>query len=130
MSKQYSFNIGDSVVYPTHGVGKILSEEIDNYGGVEIKVYVITFENNNMFVGLPPGAYDFVVQDAAGCEYVEEVVVPTPILPALLINSLLEMVAAPPVVPEGKVLIPTEPFSLKVMMDPNPLSTYFQPPSL
>jgi CarD family transcriptional regulator len=53
MSKQYSFNIGDYVVYPTHGVGKILSEEIDNYGGVEIKVYVITFENNNMTLRIP-----------------------------------------------------------------------------
>ncbi len=53
MSKQYSFNIGDSVVYPTHGVGKILSEEIDNYGGIEIKVYVITFENNNMTLRIP-----------------------------------------------------------------------------
>ena len=40
MSKQYGFQVGDSVVYPTHGVGKISAEENDTYGGIEVKVYV------------------------------------------------------------------------------------------
>ena len=53
MSKQYSFQVGDSVVYPTHGVGKISAEENDIYGDVEVKVYVITFESNDMTLRIP-----------------------------------------------------------------------------
>ena len=53
MSKQYSFQVGDFVVYPTHGVGKITSEETDKYGGIQVTVYVIIFENNNMILRIP-----------------------------------------------------------------------------
>jgi CarD family transcriptional regulator len=53
MSKQYSFQVGDSVVYPTHGVGKISAEENDIYGDVEVKVYVIIFESNDMTLRIP-----------------------------------------------------------------------------
>ena len=53
MSKKHSFKIGQSVVYPTHGVGKILSEEVENCSGISIKVYVITFDSNNMTLRIP-----------------------------------------------------------------------------
>ena len=53
MSNQYGFRVGDPVVYPTHGVGKILSEETEQYNGVEVKLYVITFDNNSMTLRIP-----------------------------------------------------------------------------
>lgn len=58
MSKQYSFQVGDSVVYPTHGVGKISAEENHSYGGVEVIVYVITFESNDMTLRIPKSRVD------------------------------------------------------------------------
>ena len=58
MSRQHSFQIGDSVVYPTHGVGKISAEKLDNYGGLEVLVYVITFENNDMTLRIPKARAD------------------------------------------------------------------------
>ena len=36
----------------------------------------VTFGHNNMFVDLPSGVYEVIVQDAEGCEYIEEVSVP------------------------------------------------------
>ena len=53
MSEKYSFQVGDFIVYPTHGVGKILSEDIEEYSGIRITVYVITFENSNMTLRVP-----------------------------------------------------------------------------
>ena len=41
------------MVYPTHGVGKISAEENDIYGDVEVKVYVIIFESNDMTLRIP-----------------------------------------------------------------------------
>lgn len=58
MSKQYGFQVGDSVVYPTHGVGKISAEENNTYGGIEVKVYVITFESNDMTLRIPKSRVD------------------------------------------------------------------------
>jgi len=53
VTKTHNFEVGDFVVYPTHGVGKISSEEIDKYAGIQVKVYVITFKNSNMTLRIP-----------------------------------------------------------------------------
>lgn len=53
MSEKHNFQVGDFVVYPTHGVGKILSDEIEQYAGTQIRVYVIIFENSNMTLRVP-----------------------------------------------------------------------------
>ena len=53
MSTQHTFEVGNFVVYPTHGVGKILAEENEKYGDIQVKVYVITFESNNMTLRIP-----------------------------------------------------------------------------
>lgn len=60
MSEQYSFQVGEYVVYPTHGVGKISSEENDTYGDLKIKVYVIVFESNSMTLRIPKSRADKV----------------------------------------------------------------------
>ena len=48
-----SFKDGDLVVYPAHGVGKLLSIEIQEVGGHELKVFVISFIKNRMTLRLP-----------------------------------------------------------------------------
>ena len=47
------FEINDFVVYPSHGVGRIVSEEVQNVAGFELKVYVITFEKDKMTLKVP-----------------------------------------------------------------------------
>jgi CarD family transcriptional regulator len=44
---------GDHVVYPTHGVGKVLGIEKQLIAGFELKVYVISFEAEKMILRVP-----------------------------------------------------------------------------
>jgi CarD family transcriptional regulator len=52
---QKSFDTGEYVVYPTHGVGKIMAIETQTIGGHEIKVFVIAFEKDKMTLRVPVG---------------------------------------------------------------------------
>jgi CarD family transcriptional regulator len=49
------FLTGDFVVYPSHGVGKILSLENQQIAGYDLKVFVISFEKDRMTLRLPVG---------------------------------------------------------------------------
>ena len=55
MTKKSSneFKVGNYVVYPTHGVGKILAEETQKIGEVSLKVFVISFEKDKMTLRVP-----------------------------------------------------------------------------
>ena len=50
---QLSFRVGDSVVYPSHGVGTIMSEEVQIISGVELSLYVISFVHDKMTLRVP-----------------------------------------------------------------------------
>ena len=54
-AKKLSFAVGEYVVYPTHGVGKILGMEVEKIGEHELKVFVITFEKDKMTLRVPVG---------------------------------------------------------------------------
>ena len=47
------FKIGDYVVYPTHGVGKIIGDETQEVGGMTLKLFVISFEKDKMTLRVP-----------------------------------------------------------------------------
>ena len=47
------FSAGDSVVYPTHGVGRILAIEEQTISGHELQLYVIDFEQDRMKLRVP-----------------------------------------------------------------------------
>ena len=47
------FKINDFVVYPSHGVGQIVDEEVQNVAGFELKMYVLTFEKDKMTLSVP-----------------------------------------------------------------------------
>jgi len=55
MTKKTSneFKVGSYVVYPTHGVGKIMAEETQKIGDVSLKVFVISFEKDKMTLRVP-----------------------------------------------------------------------------
>ena len=54
MSKSgYDFSISDHVVYPAHGVGKVIGVETQEVAGMSLEVYVITFEHEKMTLRVP-----------------------------------------------------------------------------
>src|SRR5580693_6793570 len=48
-----TFTTGDLVVYPTHGVGKITSIEIQEIAGHTLNVFVVTFDKDRMTLRVP-----------------------------------------------------------------------------
>ncbi len=53
MTNEMNFSDGDYVVYPAHGVGQIVGIEIQQISGQELKVLVISFDNDRMKLRLP-----------------------------------------------------------------------------
>jgi len=47
------FSVGDDVVYPSHGVGRITGEEIEVIAGQEMRLYVISFVSDKMILRVP-----------------------------------------------------------------------------
>ena len=53
MAEKLMFNTGDFVVYPTHGVGKVLGIEKQEIAGHALKLFVISFEHERMTLRVP-----------------------------------------------------------------------------
>lgn len=49
----FDFDTGDYVVYPAHGVGLIEGVETQTIGGMEVKLYAISFERDRMRLKIP-----------------------------------------------------------------------------
>lgn len=49
----FNFSKGDYVVYAAHGVGQVEGTEVQNIGGMEIKLYVVSFEKDRMRLKIP-----------------------------------------------------------------------------
>ncbi len=49
------FAIGDHVVYPTHGVGRVIGIEVQEIAGEELQLFVIHFEQERMTLRVPVG---------------------------------------------------------------------------
>ena len=47
------FSIGDHVVYPAHGVGRIQGVETQSVAGMSLEVYVISFDHEKMTLRVP-----------------------------------------------------------------------------
>src|SRR5439155_15069367 len=52
-SEKASFTTGDLVVYPTHGVGKIVGIETQEIAGHTLNVFVVHFDKDRMTLGVP-----------------------------------------------------------------------------
>jgi CarD family transcriptional regulator len=53
MSEKVGFAAGDMVVYPTHGVGKILGIETQEIAGYTLSVFVVHFDKDRMTLRVP-----------------------------------------------------------------------------
>ena len=51
--KKSEFSPNDFVVYPAHGVGKIVSVETQEVAGFELEMFVIAFEKDKMTLRVP-----------------------------------------------------------------------------
>lgn len=52
-SKKSEFRPDDYVVYPAHGVGQIVSIEKQEIAGIELELFVISFEKDKMTLRVP-----------------------------------------------------------------------------
>ena len=52
-SKKLDFSPNEFVVYPSHGVGKIISVETQEIAGIELELFVIAFEKDKMTLRVP-----------------------------------------------------------------------------
>jgi len=52
-SSKHLFSIGDYVVYPKHGVGKITELETQDISGMSLELYVVRFEKERMTLRVP-----------------------------------------------------------------------------
>ncbi len=52
-SKKPDFRPNDFVVYPAHGVGKIISIEEQEIAGISLELFVISFEKDKMTLRVP-----------------------------------------------------------------------------
>ncbi|MCP5368656.1 MAG: CarD family transcriptional regulator [Hyphomicrobiales bacterium] len=53
MAEELIFSEGDFVVYPTHGVGKVLGVETQKIAGHELQLFVISFDRDRMTLRVP-----------------------------------------------------------------------------
>ena len=47
-AKALSFDVGDYVVYPKHGVGRVVELQKEQIAGMELELYVLRFEKERM----------------------------------------------------------------------------------
>ena len=52
-TKALSFDVGDYVVYPTHGVGKVSGIEEKEVAGSRLELFIIDFEKDKMTLRVP-----------------------------------------------------------------------------
>jgi len=55
LASKAPFTKGDHVVYPTHGVGKVLGLEKQEIAGFELQLFVISFDSDKMTLRVPVG---------------------------------------------------------------------------
>lgn len=52
-NKKLDFKANDHVVYPTHGVGRIMRIEEQEVAGIKLELFVITFDKDKMTLRVP-----------------------------------------------------------------------------
>ncbi|MEO1090422.1 MAG: CarD family transcriptional regulator [Pseudomonadota bacterium] len=53
MTKKLAFAAGDYIVYPSHGVGRITAVEKETIAGIDLEMYVVSFEQDRLILRVP-----------------------------------------------------------------------------
>src|SRR3569832_479969 len=59
-TKALSFDVGDYVVYPKHGVGRVVELQSTEIAGARLELYVLRFEKEKMTLRVPVNKADSV----------------------------------------------------------------------
>ena len=71
--KKYDFSPNDFVVYPAHGVGKVISIEEQEVAGLKLELFVISFEKDKMTLRVPTDkAYEVGMRALSSPEIVDK----------------------------------------------------------
>jgi CarD family transcriptional regulator len=60
VSQRHGFKTNEYIVYPTHGVGRIVGIEEQEIAGMSLELFVITFEKDKMTLRVPTGKLESV----------------------------------------------------------------------
>ncbi len=72
-SRTLAFGVGQSVVYPAHGVGKITGVEKQTVADMQLEVYVVAFDQDKMILRVPTNRAEASGMRAlAGSQLVED----------------------------------------------------------
>jgi CarD family transcriptional regulator len=52
-TKALSFQVGDNVVYPKHGVGRVIEIQSSEIAGTKLELYVLRFDKERMTLKVP-----------------------------------------------------------------------------
>jgi CarD family transcriptional regulator len=67
------FKVGDTVVYPSHGIGKITSEEVQIIGEHQISVFVVMLNRDKLTLRVPKKRAESVgLRPVCSREHIEE----------------------------------------------------------
>jgi CarD family transcriptional regulator len=53
VAKAHAFDVGDYVVYPKHGVGRVIELQEQEIAGMKLELYVLRFEKERMTLRVP-----------------------------------------------------------------------------
>ena len=71
--KILTFEVGQHIVYPAHGVGSIVGIEKQSVAGMELEVYVVSFDQDKMILRVPTNrAAASGMRALAGTQLVED----------------------------------------------------------
>ncbi len=69
-----SFKPGEFIVYPAHGVGKIVAVETEEIAGMELELYVIDFDKEKMRLRVPTNKCEQIgMRKLSGKDILDEV---------------------------------------------------------
>ena len=58
--KAHAFDVGDYVVYPKHGVGRVIELQEQEIAGMQLELYVLRFEKERMTLRVPVGKVEAI----------------------------------------------------------------------
>ena len=58
--KALAFDVGDYVVYPKHGVGRVTEIQSEEIAGMQLELYVLRFEKERMTLRVPTNKVDAI----------------------------------------------------------------------
>ena len=56
-----AFEVGDYVVYPKHGVGRVIELQNEEIAGMQLELYVLRFEKERMTLRVPTNKVESIV---------------------------------------------------------------------